>query len=279
MKFIFFGYDFSLNVLERLVADGHDCIGIQTFECDNIFNFNTGLLEFAKSRNIPARFEKPDIKFINDSIDKGCNLFLTAGYPYKVPCVDESKAYMVNMHPSLLPVGRGIMPTPHVLLHTPEASGITLHKMVPEFDAGDILMQLPLPLSEQEDVEMLSARTAMAAPDLVSKLIADLPRLWKNAVPQDHSKAVSWDAPTDAMRTIDFRKSIKDIEKVGRAFGRYGSLVEIDGKNYATFDFSCWSESHLYEPGTIVLKMSREIVVAAKDGFVCLKDVAELAPA
>ena len=65
---------------------------------------------------------------------------------------------------------------------------------------------------------------------------------------------------------------MQDIDRIGRAFGRFGSLIRMDDKNWVIYDYSVWEEQHDYAPGTVVAQLSREITIAAKDGFVCLKD-------
>ena len=54
MKIVFFGYDFSADVLKRLVEDGHETLSVFSFETDNVFSFNARLEELAKD----TRFDK-----------------------------------------------------------------------------------------------------------------------------------------------------------------------------------------------------------------------------
>lgn len=276
MKFVYFGYDFSLGIVQRLIQEGHDCLGFVTFECDNIFNFNTALQAFAAQNNIPVSFDKPSPAMIDDFIAKGAQVFFTSGYPHKIPPIDESKAWGINFHPSLLPQGRGIMPTPHILLHAPQASGVTVHKIVEQIDAGDILYQESLPLNEREDVETLSARITLCGPDILSMVFSDFEGYWQRAKRQDFSKATTWPEPSEDMRTLDWNKGVDDIERTARAFGRYGSLAHFSGKKWVVFSLAGWKEAHTYEPGVVAAVLAREIVIAAHNGFICLKEFQEI---
>lgn len=47
----------------------------------------------------------------------------------------------VNIHPSLLPAFRGVDPVLQARLHEADSIGVTVHKMVPTLDAGDLLAQ------------------------------------------------------------------------------------------------------------------------------------------
>lgn len=276
MKFVFFGYDFSLPVVQRLIKEGHECLGIMSFPCDNVFNFNTRTRAFGAQEQIPVSLEKPKPAHLDVFLAKGCEVFISAGYPYKIPPVDEAKAYAINMHPSLLPLGRGLMPMPYILLHYPEAAGITVHKMTEEIDAGDIIYQEKINLSKDEDVETLSARIAMQLPPIIAAVIAGLPLSWNNARAQDESRATHWPPPNDEMRLIDWNMKVEGIQKLSRAFGRFGVLAKIDNLLWAIYSLSAWTEEHNLKPGTVALRQNRETIVAAKDGFVCIKEMQEV---
>ncbi|EFH12291.1 formyl transferase, partial [Pseudoroseomonas cervicalis ATCC 49957] len=47
----------------------------------------------------------------------------------------------INIHPSLLPLHRGPVPTFWAMQESPPAFGVTVHRMVPRIDAGTILAQ------------------------------------------------------------------------------------------------------------------------------------------
>lgn len=276
MKFVFFGYDFMLDAIDRLVQDGHELIGIMSFECDNIFNFNKKCMAYAHARSIPFETNPANAEHIDKFLKRGCEVFLAAGYPFKIPPVPEDKAYAVNLHPSLLPKGRSIMPTPYILTEHPDASGLTIHKMTQKFDSGDILHQEKMNLNDDEDVETLTARIAMRAPELLSMVMADLESYWETAVPQDESKADHWPMPNDNMRTLDWNKPAKDLNIMGRAFGRFGVLARYEGQLWVVYQFKAWTEKHDYDPGTVTCRLSRETVVACADGYVCLKETQKL---
>lgn len=272
MRFVFFGYDFMLPGVEHLLADGHELIGIFTFPCDGVFNFNTQTIALANKLKIPVTDQKPRKSDIELFQEKGCECFLSAGYPFKIPPVTKNGAFGINLHPSLLPLGRGLMPTPYIIIDHPAASGMTIHKLSPEFDQGDILHQMELPLHERETVETLSARIALHAPGMLSMVMKELSHYWENAKPQNKKKALYFPPPSEDMRKLDWNLPVLRIDKVARAFGRYGSLALFDDKTWIVYAHDVWEEKHLMAPGTVAARTSREIVMAAKDGFVCVKD-------
>lgn len=271
MNFVFFGYDFSLPVLKRLLDDGHTCLGIFTFPCDNFFNFNRDLLRLASDLDVPATDGRVTSGDIRHFIGDGCACFLAAGYLYKIPVISEG-AYGINIHPSLLPKGRGLMPTPYILTDYPEAAGLSVHKLTSEFDAGDILYQESFVLDAQETVETYSERIARRMPDIISTIFSDLPGYWSKAVPQNEEEALYFPLPTDAMRTLDYSLPVSRLDKIRRAFGHFGTLCKIEGGLYVVFDSETWSEPHNQSPGTVLRPEGGDcIVVAVRDGFIRFK--------
>ena len=265
-----------LGMVDRLIADGHELAGIFSFQCDNVFNFNSQSKELAEELDIPFSIGKPLPMDIKVFTDQGTQVFLAAGYPHKIPHIDEDYAYGLNLHPSLLPQGRGLMPTPTIIINSPDICGFTIHKLTQIFDDGDILIQKPINLTDQDDVETLSARIAMAAPEAISKVFKNLPSMWQNAWPQDKNKASTFPVPDDQMRLLDWNKPVSRIMKTGKAFGRFGCLARVNGKLLGVYNFNVWEEHHNQKPGNIVCVLSREIVIAASDGYVCLKEFQEL---
>ena len=164
------------------------------------------------------------------------------------------------------------MPLPSVIMNAPEAAGVTIHKLAAEIDAGDILLQKPLPLSGQETVEALAARIAIALPSMVEQLVSDLPNLWAKAQPQDESVATHAPPPNDAMRRIDWDAPVEAILRQARAFGGMGVLFALRGELWVASALSGWQDPHPHSPGDLVHLTARDVVFAAKDGYICISE-------
>ncbi|MGB4108085.1 MAG: formyltransferase family protein [Alphaproteobacteria bacterium] len=269
MKFVYCGYDFMLGIVRRLVEDGHEPVGLFTFPCDNVFNFNHETEAFGKKFDLPVHFEKPRPEDVSAMIGKGAEVFIAAGYLYKIP--DTAPAYGINVHPAFLPKGRGLMPLPFILLDHPDAAGLTIHKLANKLDGGDIIAQEKLPLSENESVETLSGRIALRAPELLSEIMKDLPCHWNASKKQDESAASEFPPPGDQMRLLDWNLPIERLDKIARAFGHYGSLAVIDGHVHAVYSHGIKKEKHAMPPGGIASRNNDEITVAANGGLFIIK--------
>lgn len=272
MKFIFCGYDFAIDTLMRLLDEGHTLAGILTFPCDNLFSFNNRLHALAAEKGVPITEDKPGAALIDSYLADGVELVLSIGYLHKLPAIDDSKAYGVNVHPALLPRARGLMPLPHIIMNQPEAAGMTAHKLSDAMDTGDILLQQPLSLHPQDTVETVGARIAMALPEMIAGLVTDLPAVWDKATPQDETKASTCPVPDDAMRSIDWSRPVAATLRQARAFGRMGLLFKVNEDIWVAGTINGWEEPHTHQPGDICFLSPRDIVIAAADGYICISE-------
>jgi phosphoribosylglycinamide formyltransferase-1 len=65
---------------------------------------------------------------------------------------------MLNIHPSLLPLFPGLDPHGQALRAGVKISGATVHFVIPETDAGPIVMQGAVPVRDDDTAEALSQR-------------------------------------------------------------------------------------------------------------------------
>jgi phosphoribosylglycinamide formyltransferase-1 len=65
---------------------------------------------------------------------------------------------MLNIHPSLLPSFPGLDPHGQALRAGVKISGATVHFVIPETDAGPILVQAAVPVRDDDNVDTLAAR-------------------------------------------------------------------------------------------------------------------------
>ena len=77
---------------------------------------------------------------------------LTAGF------VEKWRGRMINIHPSLLPAFRGLDAQGQALSAGVRIAGATVHFVVPEMDAGPIVVQGAVPVLPGDDTAALSRR-------------------------------------------------------------------------------------------------------------------------
>ncbi len=113
--------------------------------------------------------------------DAGADLALLAGYDQLLrrPYFDAFTGRTINVHPSLLPRhgGRGMMGLAvhaAVLAARDAETGVTLHEVAAELDAGPILRQARLAVRRGESTEQLAARVLELEHVMLVELMADL---------------------------------------------------------------------------------------------------------
>jgi phosphoribosylglycinamide formyltransferase-1 len=91
---------------------------------------------------------------------RGVELVCLAGFMRLVGQVfcDAFPLAILNVHPSLLPAFAGMDAQGQALAHGVKVSGVTVHFVTPELDAGPIIQQAPVPVRDDDTVETLSAR-------------------------------------------------------------------------------------------------------------------------
>lgn len=112
---------------------------------------------------IPGEFESReayDRALVDALKTRGVRLVCLAGFMRLVGPVfcDAFPLAVLNVHPSLLPAFPGMDAQAQALAHGVKVSGVTVHFVTPELDAGPIIQQAAVPVREDDTCETLSAR-------------------------------------------------------------------------------------------------------------------------
>jgi phosphoribosylglycinamide formyltransferase-1 len=76
--------------------------------------------------------------------------------------VDRWQGRMINIHPSLLPAFKGLDTHERALASGVKIHGATVHFVVPETDAGPIIVQAAVPVEDDDTADSLAARVLTA---------------------------------------------------------------------------------------------------------------------
>jgi methionyl-tRNA formyltransferase len=108
----------------------------------------------------------------------GADLFFLAWWPFvlKSDILDLGQKYTLNMHPSLLPHGRGKDPNFWCLVEQ-RPIGVTVHHVSLAIDAGDIAFQRALPASWEDTGETIYLRSQRALVELFRDVLSQLSSL------------------------------------------------------------------------------------------------------
>ncbi|MEY0727420.1 bifunctional UDP-4-amino-4-deoxy-L-arabinose formyltransferase/UDP-glucuronic acid oxidase ArnA [Providencia rettgeri] len=122
-----------------------------------------------------------------------------------------------NLHGSLLPKYRGRAPINWALLKGESETGVTLHKMVAKADAGDIIAQEKVVITDTDTSLTLHAKVREAAEVLLEKTLPLIETGSYKAVAQDESQATYFGRRTAEDGLINWNDSAKDVNCLIRA--------------------------------------------------------------
>lgn len=92
------------------------------------------------------------------------------------PMIDAFPNAILNIHPALLPSFPGTHAQQQALEHGVKVSGVTVHLVTRELDAGPIVLQRTVPVRDDDTVDTLAARILVeehaAYPDAVNLVLA-----------------------------------------------------------------------------------------------------------
>jgi methionyl-tRNA formyltransferase len=264
MKIAYFGYDPLCSCLDVFLKQDYQFAVIYTGETSP---FSDKVIEFAKKNDIELCFKKPSLVNMQRLIEQGVELFFSAEYPWKIPVPDGLK-YAINVHPTLLPEGRGMTPLPHLILKQSTYAGLTLHKLSNAFDTGDILLQQGISLEEQETFDSLSAKIFQQTPELLSLLLVNLDDVYRNS--QVQKEGSYWPSITEAQQTLDWQQPTTRLLTTLRAFGSLGTYADIAGKACIITSAQGKHYQHHYRAGQVLLENEQHVIIATVDGELCI---------
>lgn len=110
---------------------------------------------------------------------RGVELLCLAGFMRRIgpPLLDAFPNRILNIHPSLLPSFPGLDAQQQAIAHGVKVTGVTVHIVTPDLDAGPIVVQRTVPVLDDDTPQTLGARILeqehLAYPEAVKLMIED----------------------------------------------------------------------------------------------------------
>ena len=124
----------------------------------------------------------------------------------------------INIHPSLLPKYRGPAPIPAAILAGERETGISIQRLAPEMDSGDILLRETVPLNGRETTASLSLVMARKAAALLPAALRGLDSGNLRVEPQNHREATFCSLIAKEAGLIDWNRGAVEIDARIRAY-------------------------------------------------------------
>lgn len=140
----------------------------------------------------------------------------------------ETESVFLNVHPSLLPRHRGALPISMGLWQGDTQFGLSLHRMTPDWDAGEILWQTALHVAPNTGSREVQQRLAQQLPQLVQTVFHSHQQFYQvlhQATPQEEALA-SFHQSSDVPCILPFDSTpVAVLERGIRAKEAWGGLL------------------------------------------------------
>jgi len=273
VQIIVFGYmTWGRRTLEAVIAAGHDIPLVVTHpESTDPYQtiFNESVADLAARHGIPVlvRNRAVDAELVERVGATRPDAVVVANWRTWIPpeVFSLPRLGTLNVHDSLLPAYAGFAPLNWALINGEPEVGVTAHMMDAQFDAGDIVLQWPTPVSAEDTVVDLYRRTlAMFGPITVDALA----RLEKGAAapaPQDRRRASYFHRRGEEDNRIDWHWPARDIANLVRAqVDPYPNAFCYRGtERVRVLEASVTDTPFGGTPGRITLRLGSGVVIVA----------------
>ena len=273
MNIVFFGSaNFSVPSLKALLAGGHriSCVltqpdrqkgrGLQIAE--------TAVKKMAKDATLNI-YQPPHVN--TDEVIKflktlSPDLFVVVAYGQILSqeILDIPKIFSINAHASLLPRYRGAAPINWSIINGDSKTGITIIKMIDKMDAGPIISQETLDISEDDTSVTLEEKLSSLAAQFLLDAIKSIENKDYHLTAQDKTKVSLAPKLKKEDGQINWNKSAQDICNLIRgvlpwpgAFTYYNSKL-----------LKIYRAEVIRLPGHSVIRSPAQIIEISKEGIV-----------
>jgi len=185
----------------------------------------------------------------------------------------------LNLHGSLLPAYRGRCPVNWVLVHGETQTGVTLHYMVPQADAGDIVAQQAVAIDAEDIAASLFAKLVGVTAGLLAETLPQLKAGTAPRTPQPTTGVSTFGGRKPADGEIDWNQPAEVVRNLVRAVTRPypGAFSHIGQRKCLVWSARTVPTVNPNAPGTILSvdpltvacgEQALEIATAQPDGGV-----------
>lgn len=193
------------------------------------------------------------------------DLIVTAAYGQYVPTklLKAPTFKAINVHASLLPKYRGAAPIHYAVLNGDAKTGITIMYMEKEMDAGNIISQRAIDITDEDDTGSLFEKLSILGRDLLMDTLPAIFAGTNESIAQDETKVTFSPMISKKQEKIDWTKAAREIFNHIRALRPApGAYTLLNGERFKIWDSEVVDESTDKEPGTII-SLDREVLLVA----------------
>ncbi|MGK0552115.1 methionyl-tRNA formyltransferase [Enterococcus faecalis] len=175
----------------------------------------------------------------------------------------------INVHASLLPKYRGGAPVHYAIIEGEAETGVTIMQMVKQMDAGAILAQKAIPITEQDDVGTMFGKLSLLGKDLLLKTLPDYLAGKLTPIPQDEAQATFSPNISREQEQVDWHKTAAQIDCQVRGMRPWPTaFTTYQGARWKLWAVTPLNEMTEQEPGTIIYRSKKTLKIACGGGTV-----------
>jgi methionyl-tRNA formyltransferase len=204
------------------------------------------------------------------------DLIISGGFPWRIPAevLALPRLGAINFHDALLPRHRGPNATGWAFRLDDAETGLTIHRITPEFDTGPVLAQARVPITDDDNLSTLMAKIVDHAPALLRQALERVAR-GDPGDAQAEGQATEAGLFEDGWRIIDWSQPARTIHNqvrswVGLRDIPLGALAEVDGETLQITRTRLIPDSPTARepapPGTVVHRDGERLIVQCGDG-------------
>ncbi len=204
------------------------------------------------------------------AIGPAVGVVISYGVILKQELIDLPEHGLINAHASILPKYRGAAPIEHAIREGCTETGVTIMRIVPELDAGDVLLVEKTAIGGAETAGQLRERLAELSGEALVKGLKLIESGDAQFVPQDHAAATRAPKIEKADGVIDWKRPATEIHWLVRAMTpKPGAQTRLGAKRFIVMEGEV--EEDLYGMGVpgVILSAGEEgiRVCTGKDLF------------
>lgn len=262
MRVLFWGTpDFACPPLRALLGEGYDVVGVVT-QPDKPQGRSRSVLVpspvkvIAEEEGLPVlQPEKPrgdDFERALRSLAPDLSVVVAYGHLLPTSVIDLPPLGTLNIHASLLPRWRGAAPIQAALLAGDADTGISIMRMVKRMDAGNVLLQVPTPILDDETYGELQLRLSELGALAIVEALTLLSLGPITEVPQDEALVTFASKVEREQAQVDWTQDGHAVSRRIRAYDpRPGAFTTLRGLDVKLYGVRVSMDAH-GEPGTVL---------------------------
>lgn len=222
MRIIFIGSSAPLSLIpfQALIESNHHICALAFDDNDHDNNSHFNIINSDSIQSLALNHSIPFIK-LNKSYQYATSqireyqpdIILVSCYARRLPQSITSLASKgcFNIHPSLLPLFRGPNPIFWQFKEGVTDFGVTLHRVTPEFDAGNIISQKYVQMDDGVNINEATKKIAEVASNLMLVTLDNIEKKQLHETAQDNKSSSYQSYPTEKDYTVSRKWAAKRI--------------------------------------------------------------------